>query len=194
MCAQKSNRTALIDGALRCLEQKPVGNITARDIAGAAGANLASIGYHFASKDHLVAHALAEGFQRWTAELLPHFARLAGVPKAERLAQALSIVRSSIERRQGFVRAYLSALSIAPYDEQLREIILVSYRQGRQAVGALVGLGSGQAADDAAALLMAAFDGLLIQFVLQHETWLTPERTRAALARLMDTLADWERA
>ena len=39
-----------------------------RDIAQAAKANVASITYHFGSKDALIAEALAEGFRRWFAE------------------------------------------------------------------------------------------------------------------------------
>jgi AcrR family transcriptional regulator len=57
-----------LEGALRCIEQKGYGAITTRDIAAAANANVASITYHFGSKEALIGEALAEGFRLWFAE------------------------------------------------------------------------------------------------------------------------------
>ena len=54
MSPQRSNRQLLLDGALRCLERLPAEHITARAIADESGANLASIGYHFGSKEALL--------------------------------------------------------------------------------------------------------------------------------------------
>lgn len=61
---QRSNRDQLVDGALRCLERLPADRVTARVIAYESGANLASIGYHFGSKDDLVTAAVIEGLDR----------------------------------------------------------------------------------------------------------------------------------
>jgi DNA-binding transcriptional regulator YbjK len=58
---QRSNREQLLDGALCCLERLPAERITARAIAEESGANLASIAYHFGSKDGLVTAAVIEG-------------------------------------------------------------------------------------------------------------------------------------
>src|SRR5919106_6153791 len=54
---QRSNRSRLVEGTLRCLERLPPERITARAIAKESGANLASITYHFGSKDALVTEA-----------------------------------------------------------------------------------------------------------------------------------------
>src|SRR5687767_6688051 len=56
--AQISHREDLIEGAIKCLRTKGYARTTARDIAAASGAGLASIGYHFGSKDALLAKAL----------------------------------------------------------------------------------------------------------------------------------------
>ena len=56
--AQPSNREQLLEGALQCLRTKGYSRTTARDIAGASGANLASIGYHFGSKEALLNAAM----------------------------------------------------------------------------------------------------------------------------------------
>ncbi len=52
------NREDLIEGARRCIIEKGYARTTARDIAGAAGVSLAAIGYHFGSKEALMAEAL----------------------------------------------------------------------------------------------------------------------------------------
>src|SRR5947199_5851342 len=70
--AQPSNREALIEGAIGCLKAKGFARTTARDIAAASAANLASIGYHFGSKDALLNEALIRIFEqrnRYMAEI-----------------------------------------------------------------------------------------------------------------------------
>ncbi|WP_328663575.1 TetR/AcrR family transcriptional regulator [Streptomyces sp. NBC_00328] len=58
------HREALLEGAKRCLLEKGFVRTTARDIVKESGTNLASIGYHYGSKDALLAQAyvsLSEG-------------------------------------------------------------------------------------------------------------------------------------
>ncbi|MPY49294.1 TetR/AcrR family transcriptional regulator [Streptomyces acidicola] len=51
------HREDLLEGAKRCLLEKGFLRTTARDIVKASGTNLASIGYHYGSKDALLAQA-----------------------------------------------------------------------------------------------------------------------------------------
>ncbi|MFJ8932699.1 TetR/AcrR family transcriptional regulator [Streptomyces sp. NPDC102364] len=51
------HREDLLEGAKRCLLEKGFARTTARDIVKESGANLASIGYHYGSKDALLAQA-----------------------------------------------------------------------------------------------------------------------------------------
>ncbi|GHB66746.1 TetR family transcriptional regulator [Streptomyces viridiviolaceus] len=51
------HREDLLEGAKRCLLQKGFTRTTARDIVKESGTNLASIGYHYGSKDALLARA-----------------------------------------------------------------------------------------------------------------------------------------
>ncbi|MGW1894238.1 TetR/AcrR family transcriptional regulator [Streptomyces sp. NPDC002004] len=58
------HREDLLEGAKRCLLEKGFVRTTARDIVKESGTNLASIGYHYGSKDALLAQAyisLVEG-------------------------------------------------------------------------------------------------------------------------------------
>ncbi|WP_225837837.1 TetR/AcrR family transcriptional regulator [Streptomyces sp. NK08204] len=51
------HREDLLEGAKRCLLEKGFARTTARDIVKVSGTNLASIGYHYGSKDALLAQA-----------------------------------------------------------------------------------------------------------------------------------------
>jgi AcrR family transcriptional regulator len=63
------NRDKLLDGALECIGTRGYGATSSRDIARAAGANVASINYHFGSKDQLLQQALTRCFDNWTVRL-----------------------------------------------------------------------------------------------------------------------------
>lgn len=52
------HRDDLLAGARECLHDKGWGRSSARDVVAASGTNLASIGYHFGSKDALLTAAL----------------------------------------------------------------------------------------------------------------------------------------
>lgn len=168
MSPQHSNREALIEGTLRCIEERPSAAITVRDIASASGANPASIVYHFGSKDTLVAVAIEEGFRRWLAELASEIGDLTGLDQSERMTRAVGALRTGVKRHRGLVNVFFAALARAPHDDELREALARSYADSRQAVAALLGLGDDGAAIDAASLVLATFDGLLIQSLVDE--------------------------
>ncbi|MEV4128801.1 TetR/AcrR family transcriptional regulator [Nocardia sp. NPDC049707] len=62
-------RDKLIDGAKRCLQELGYAHTTVRDITKVSGANLASIGYHFGSKDALLFEAMLEATTEWADKL-----------------------------------------------------------------------------------------------------------------------------
>ena len=63
------HRRDLLVGAKRCLIDKGYARTTARDIVAASGTNLASIGYHFGSKEALLNEALISATEEWGEEL-----------------------------------------------------------------------------------------------------------------------------
>jgi AcrR family transcriptional regulator len=105
MSPQRSNRSSLIDGTLRCLERLPPERVTARAIAAESGANLASITYHFGSKDDLVTEAVIEGLDRWLDEIDRAMGELAPAGPRERFRRAGQLFeasrRTSSRRWQG---------------------------------------------------------------------------------------------
>ncbi|MGW1507200.1 TetR/AcrR family transcriptional regulator [Streptomyces mirabilis] len=65
------HREDLLIGAKRCLIEKGYGRTTTRDIVAASGANLASIGYHYGSKEALLNAALLEALDETGKEISP---------------------------------------------------------------------------------------------------------------------------
>jgi AcrR family transcriptional regulator len=59
------HREDLLAAARRCLETRGYARTTARDLVAESGTNLASIGYHFGSKEALLNQAMGESFLEW---------------------------------------------------------------------------------------------------------------------------------
>jgi AcrR family transcriptional regulator len=183
---QHSNRAKLVEGALRCVERLPPERVTARAIADEAGANLASIGYHFGSKDELVTEAVIEGLDRWLAEIDARLAGLTVADPATRHRRAGELIASTRESHAGLARAFLAAMARAPHDERVRELLSAGFRRTRPAVAAVLGLGDDQAGEDAAGLVHSQFVGLLFQALLDPELAIEGARLEHAQARLAE--------
>jgi AcrR family transcriptional regulator len=181
---QQSNRAKLVEGTLRCLERLPPERITARAIAEESGANLASIAYHFGSKDQLVTEAAIEGLDRWLDEVAAALGELATKAPATRFRRAAEVVEASRRRHSGLARNYVAALAKAQHEPRIRERLAQGFRDARPNVAALLGLGEDDAGEDAAGLALAMFHGLLYQVLLDPALAIDGERMQGALARL----------
>jgi AcrR family transcriptional regulator len=177
---QRSNRSQLIDGTLRCLERLPAERVTARAIAEESGANLASITYHFGSKEDLVTEAVGVGLDRWLQEI---DAALAGVTTG-RYDKAADIVAATRHRHEGLARTFLAALTRAAHDERVRATLAAGFRRTRSAVADVLGTGRDRAGLDAAALTVALFNGLLFQTLVDPDLAIEGDRFHAAQQRL----------
>lgn len=186
MSPRASNREALLEGALICLQERGYADTRARDIAEAAGANLASIGYHYGSTEELLAQALIEGFNRWLGEFADSLLGDAPVHRSERLTHATTTLRVSLERNRPLALAFIEALARAPRSNSLRECLADGYQQGRRAVAALLGTGKDDIGEGLASLLIATYDGLLIQWILDPERIPDGELLLPALRRLTE--------
>jgi AcrR family transcriptional regulator len=181
---QPSNRAALIEGTLRCLERLPPERVTARAIAEASGANLASIAYHFGSKDNLVTEAVIAGLDRWLEEISAALGDLAALAPAERYRRAGEVLEATRQRHTGLARNFLGALAKAQHDPRVRELLADGFRRSRGEVAALLGLGGDQAGDDAGGLVLALFNGMLFQQLLDPDLAIEGERLQQAQTRL----------
>jgi AcrR family transcriptional regulator len=185
---QRSNRANLIEGTLRCLERLPPERITARAIAEESGANLASIAYHFDSKDKLVTEAAITGLDRWLEEVAEGLGDVAGQEPAVRYRRAGEVIERTRRRHSGLARTFLAALAMAQHDERVRELLAEGFARTRPNVAALLGLGEDRAGHDAAGLVLGLFYGLLFQTLLDPALAIEGKRLRRAQARLRTVL------
>ncbi|XVX20532.1 TetR/AcrR family transcriptional regulator [Actinomycetota bacterium] len=119
------NRAALLDGAKRCITDKGIPTTTARDIANAAGVSLGAIGYHFGSKDVLLAEAAAQMaadqlLDLWWAAF-SEAAAGGGRSRAEVFAAGLSGVVAGLDEQRSALLAGIEALSLAERSPETRE-------------------------------------------------------------------------
>jgi len=187
---QRSNRSNLVEGTLRCLERLPPERITARAIATESGANLASIAYHFGSKDALVTEAVIEGLDRWVAEIDRGLADLRSEDPAARFRRAAEVFEKTRRRHAGLAANLVGALAKAQHDPRVRELLSNGYQGTRPDIASLLGLGADRAAGDAAGLLVGMFHGLLFQTLLDPGLAIEGRRMERAQARLRRVLPD----
>jgi AcrR family transcriptional regulator len=175
-----SNREALLEGALLCLQERGYARTTARDIVAAAGTNLGAIGYHYGTTENLLNAAVIEGFERWFGEL-ERSALAAGTGDGwERLLKITAEVPRTFERNRMLARSFIEALAQAERSQEIRAALAASYERGRANVIVLLGAnplpGTEDFAHPAASLLIAIFDGLLLQWLLDPQRTPTGEQ------------------
>lgn len=186
MSPQRSNRSNLIEGTLRCLERLPPERITARAIAEESGANLASIAYHFDTKDNLVTEAVIEGLDRWLADVAAGLDDLASHEPTARFRRAGELIETS--PHTGLARNFIGALAKAQHDPRIKAALGAGYGRTRPRVASLLGLGDDQTGQDAGGLVLALFNGLLLQALLDPALAIEGDRMRRAQVRLRGVL------
>lgn len=189
--AQVSHREKLLEGAVQCLKDNGYARTTARDIAAASGANLASIGYHFGSKDALLDEALIrllvarnKGFEQITT-------RADDAPPIQRLTTAFEAVLRIAKTHRPLVVAFFEALAKAERTPNLRQQMAAFYRDSRREMAEMVRSSVSANADRLrsdpevmASLLIATFDGLVLQVLLDAAD--TPSGSE-----LVEALVEW---
>lgn len=118
MADTPGTRDQLIRATREAIRDVGMPATTAREIVGRASANLASIPYHFGTKDALVAEALVAEAHHLVAPVLT---LLAGDrPAAERAAEAVAMLNELFEASRPQVPVYLAALAAAPHTPGVR--------------------------------------------------------------------------
>jgi AcrR family transcriptional regulator len=129
-------RGNLIAAARRCIATNGLAGATSREITSQAGANLASITYHFGSKDELIAEAL---FSELEARIRPALACFdqPGDPTML-LMQSVQQLLETFERSKADAPVYLEALMLATRDTRYRASALRLYRTLRSRLADLI--------------------------------------------------------
>lgn len=167
--ATAGNRGALLEGALSCLQQRGYARTTARDVVAASGTNLGAIGYHYGSTERLLNAALLAGFERWFEELAQAAAQ--ATRQTQPLVAIARELPATFARNRPLARAFVEAVAQAESSEEIRAGLRDCYARGRELLGGLLGMSAAGKPQQrlVASLLLAIFDGLLIQWLLDPE-------------------------
>jgi AcrR family transcriptional regulator len=165
----------LLAAARRCLVTRGYARTTARDLVAESGTNLASIGYHFGSKDALLAQALGDAFMEYTEKVVA----LAGAvdPKTADAHQAVTTawlaMTDMFEEVRPLLVAFVEALAQAERSDQLRDQLAAGYEEMRrrivEAVLAMVPDLPPDVARSVASFFVAVSDGYMVQWLLDPD-------------------------
>lgn len=167
------HREQLLAAARRCLIERGYARTTARDLVRESGTNLASIGYHFGSKEALLAEALDEVFVEYTEKVVAVAAAVGSGPVSDP-REAVSAAWLAMTELQGEYRpllvAFLEALAQAERNDGLRSRLAAGYEQmrhkiveGVRAVAPDIGETEAKAV---ASFFIAVSDGVMVQWLL----------------------------
>lgn len=183
------HREDLLASAKRCLAERGYARTTARDLVKDSGTNLASIGYHFGSKDALLHEAMMEAITEWGAEVEDTLvADLdADAPPFERFVATWSrIIRSFTTHRMLWI-ATVEALTQAERSPEVREFVGEALQRGREGFPVLFQIEAVPPANRQAvgSVLQALMTGVGVQWLID------PKRAPSArdLALALSTVA-----
>lgn len=183
------HREDLLVAARRLLETKGYARISTRDLVAESGTNLASIGYHFGSKEGLLNEVIGSVFDEWTEQLATIAMADPDAAPLDRARDTWSALLADLPERRALLLSYVEAMAQADRTPHLRQQFAEHYQGVRARVAALVAqsLHGAISADDprAAAIatwMIAVCDGLALQWLLDPDSTPTAAELRAGHA------------
>jgi AcrR family transcriptional regulator len=183
----------LLAGAQRCLLAKGFVRTTARDIVAESGTNLASIGYHYGSKDALLVQAYVALMERAGEGFDP--GPVAGAPGSlERFEAVWTAVANSLPTMRGL---WLLSVELVVYGDELsgvRRLLAEAQVQGRSGLTALFtdvpeDQLDDETLDSEGRLYQTLLQGLMVQWIFDPETATTGAQLAEGLRRVMTAAA-----
>ena len=186
------HREGLLRAAMVCLRDKGYARTTARDLVAASGTNLASIGYHFGSKEALLHEAIAQSVVEWMRGVGEEVFTDQPATTAERLERSLAATVDRFGELEPYLLAFVEAFPQAIRSEDLRDRMATAYREARGEGAEMLQrslAGDGVAIDAAtgrtlSALMMALTDGLILLWLLDRRATPGSRETMEALGAL----------
>jgi len=126
----------LLEGAKKCLVEIGYAQTTARDIVKMSGTNLASIGYHFGSKDALMFHAMIAMVGEWAEKIDAGAPLPPSATSAERFRARWERLISLFAEDRNVLVASFEAVGQIERSPELRAIIAAAQEDGRLALAA----------------------------------------------------------
>lgn len=179
------HREALLDGARRCLLERGYARTTARDLVAASGTNLASIGYHFGSKEALLHRAMRDCFDEYIRQIGQFVFADPGATPLQRIRASWVALVETFDEHRPLLVAYVEALAQSERAPTLRAELADCYERLRATVADMVHAAVGglpeATARQVASFLIAVYDGLQVQWLLDPRRAPTADELFGAL-------------
>jgi len=188
-------KTALLDAAKRLVGERGYAGASVRELAAAAGTNIAAVNYHFGSREKLLNQAVLEHFLEWSDRVTEVDVDPDAEPLAQLAARARPMIDGLAAAQPAFV-VFLEALLQARRSPELHRQLSEHYsEQRRRATQSIEANNCGPALpprfqEVLASYILAVVDGLQIQALLDPAAIPTGEE----LAVLYEGLAASARA
>ncbi|MHA5051836.1 TetR/AcrR family transcriptional regulator [Streptomyces sp. SD15] len=189
------HREDLLEGAKRCLLEKGFVRTTARDIVKESGTNLASIGYHYGSKDALLTQAFVELMQEWGEKFGSH-AAYEDTPGGS-VERFHGVWTRMLESFEDFRPVWAASMEVATQGDrvpELRELMAKAQTEGRSGlVAMLTGLDE-ETLDERTVQSLGGFyqallNGLMVQWLFDPASASTADDLTEGLRRVIDAAA-----
>ncbi|MEH0418263.1 TetR/AcrR family transcriptional regulator [Streptomyces sp. B21-083] len=165
------HREDLLEGAKRCLLDKGFVRTTARDIVKESGTNLASIGYHYGSKDKL----LAEAYVSLVEGLSDDFTPAAGTAGAtepgslDRFQEVWSNIIDTMQQPDSLWRLSMEIVAMGDQLPTVREHLAQAQREaGRGIIPLFLGGREEDVPEDDVDTVGQFYNALMTGLICQH--------------------------
>lgn len=164
----------LLEGAKQCLITKGYARTTARDIVQASGTNLASIGYHYGSKEALLNSAVIAAIGEWSDRVLPDSPDERADEPIEEFERVWTNLVNSFGEVRNLLVANFEAFSQAERVPELREQLAEAHELARRGLAAaMLDVDASAVTDEQAhslgSLLLALLPGVMVQYLISPE-------------------------
>ncbi|WP_406384194.1 TetR/AcrR family transcriptional regulator [Streptomyces sp. NBC_01618] len=175
------HREDLLEGAKRCLLEKGYARTTARDIVAVSGTNLASIGYHYGSKEALLNLAFLKVTEEWGDVLTEQPDEAVdgdadGGPRAplDQFRDTWERVIDSYEQTRSVWQLQMEVVSRIDQDPELRKALVGPQREGRNGLAEnMLGIDpetDPEKARVAGLFCQALLAGVMVQWLMDSES------------------------
>ncbi|WP_105970588.1 TetR/AcrR family transcriptional regulator [Streptomyces geranii] len=191
------HREDLLEGAKRCLLEKGFVRTTARDIVRESGTNLASIGYHYGSKDKLLAEAYVALVEQLSDDFTPAVGT-AGETEAGSLDRFQEVWANIIRTMRGPGSLWRLSVEIVAMGDQLPTVRDHLAQAQREAGRGIIPLFLGgveedvreEDVDSVGQFYNTLMTGLICQYVFDPATAPTADQLTEGLRRVIGAAAD----